>query len=177
MEREYKWYVLRVRSGMEKIAKQRINDELIKENLLKDVEQIFVPVVNSPTENELIKEIVPIKGSVFMKMHMYDLIERVIESITIVSGFYKWGSKNAVLDEKFITNIQGQVGEEEIKLKDRKEKFEVGEEVAIVNHDIYSTFKSGRVEQMQDDVYYISVLVLGQPTTIKLDRIYIAKLI
>ena len=171
-----KIYVLRVRSGLEDKIIKIIKDELLKQDLFSEVEYIFVPKMNIHGDNKSLKQIIPIKGSIFLKMTMSDRIEHVITSIPQVLEFYKSGGVYATIDEKSIDKIKANIENEEVILKNKKDNFVAGEDVAIVNHEIYSTFKQGKIEQVKDDVYYVSVLVLGQPTVIKIEKEYLKKI-
>ncbi len=164
------WYILKVRSGLEKNIKKKIEYELAKYNVLTDVEEMFLPVVNLPIDNQTKKEYVPLKGSIFIKTNLSLGVQRAIQAVQLTGNFMKIGSQYATVTQDFIDTLKVKIEKEEVDMKDKKENFIVGERIKIVNHDVYSTFNEGVISQIKDKLYYVTVVVLGQNTVIKLEK-------
>lgn len=105
MEKNFKWYVLKVRSNKEMAVKERIEKEIAYLGCDNEMEEVYVPTatqMNSRTKKYVQKPL--LKGVVFVNCSLTAQMENLLRGVGDVFGFVG-GKAVAVPQEQIIAMI------------------------------------------------------------------------
>ena len=165
------WYIVKAYSGFEKKVVESIREELKKNKLSDNLEEILVPThqiteVKKGKRTKREKKFFP--GYVLVKIELTKQIYQLIKNLQKVSGFL--GSKGipvAVSDQE-IEKILGQIKDGVAQSKSTID-YSVGEKVQVVDGP-FASF-SGMIEDIDEEKsrVKVSVSIFGRPTPVDLE--------
>ncbi|MCP5369186.1 MAG: transcription termination/antitermination protein NusG [Rickettsiaceae bacterium] len=172
-----KWYVLYTVSGSEKKVKRMIEEQVEKNQMSHDIQEIVVPVVEMPEikrGKKVITEKKIMSGYMLIKMNMTDASWHLVKSVAGTVGFL--GSKTTPhpLTEEEAKSMFAQL-QVQAKTASESSIYSPGDKVTVIDGP-FDTF-SGVVEEV--DVVNQSVkvlfLIFGKATPIELNFTQIKK--
>ena len=127
------WYIVQAYSGFEKKVVEAIKDELKKNKLSENLEEILVPThqvteVKKGKRTKKEKKFFP--GYVLIKIELTKEIYHLIKNLQKVSGFLGSSDKPTPISDNEIKRILGQVSESAVSQKAGL-TFEIGEKVKV----------------------------------------------
>lgn len=171
MEKNFKWYVLNVRSNKEMAVKERIEKETAYLGCGNEMEEVYVPTAmqtNKRTKKNVRKPL--LKGVVFVNCSLTAQMESVLRGVSDVFGFVG-GKAVAVPQEQIIamiaaTGCSGFDGCGEVAIEVRS-KLNLGDEV-IVNDGPFKSLKGVVTSVERGDRVTVEVTVFGRVFTLEL---------
>jgi transcriptional antiterminator NusG len=174
---EYKWYIIHTSSGSEKRVKQMILDQIKRQGMSEDFEDIIVPVIEVPevkkgkaTTTE--KKFMP--GYILIKMDINDKSWHLVKNVPKVTGFLGSKSRPKALTESEVQRIFSQL-ESETKGATSAKLYEIGEQVMVVDGPFDSFL--GVVDEVYSDQQRlrVSISIFGKATPIDLNFTQVKK--
>ena len=172
VDKNIKWYSLRVISGKERVVEDNIDFESKMSNISEYIKKVFVPyekVVLMKNNKKVIKERMFFPGYILINMEMNKLTKHVIENIQGVIRFVGPKGKNPVaLLPKEVKRIFG-----EVEAKEGREMlvapFVKGDHVKIIAGPFIDF--NGTVEELNDDKQKVKIIIsiFGRETPVELD--------
>ena len=164
------WYIVQAYSGFEKKVVDSIKDELKKNNLSENLQEILVPT-HQVTEvkkgkREQKKKFFP--GYVLVKVELTKQIYHLIKNLQKVSGFLGSSDKPTPISDDEIKRILGQVTESAVTQK-AGVNFEIGEKVKVCDGP-FASF-NGLIEEIDEEKsrLKVSVSIFGRATPVDLE--------
>jgi len=172
VDKNIKWYSLRVISGKERVVEDNIDFESKMSNISEYIKKVFVPyekVVLMKNNKKVIKERMFFPGYILINMEMNKLTKHVIENIQGVIRFVGPKGKDPVaLLPKEVKRIFG-----EVEAKEGREMlvapFVKGNHVKIIAGPFIDF--NGTVEELNDDKQKVKIIIsiFGRETPVELD--------
>ena len=172
VNKDIKWYSLRVISGKERVVEDNIDFESKMSNISEYIKKVFVPyekVVLMKNNKKVIKERMFFPGYILINMEMNKLTKHVIENIQGVIRFVGPKGKDPVaLLPKEVKRIFG-----EVEAKEGREMlvapFVKGNPVKIIAGPFIDF--NGIVEELNDDKQKVKIIIsiFGRETPVELD--------
>lgn len=166
----YKWYVIYVAAGSERIVKERIKEKAEKLDISSAFKDILIPSIPNPESKGRArvspeKKVMP--GYVFLQIEMSDKVWHMVTEIPKVAGFLG-GSKPSALQSCEIERILEEVTKQS-QTQSLGVRFETGEIVKILDGP-FESFK-GRVDHFdeKENKVVVVVSIFGNDTTITLE--------
>lgn len=173
-----RWYILHTVSGSENRVKQMIKDQIAKQNMSDQFEDIVVPVIEVP-EVKRGKRVMTEKkfmpGYILIRMHMTDESWHLVKSVPKISGFLGSKTQPRAMSDEEVSKIFKQV-ESASKNATSLGLYNVGDRVRVVDGP-FDSF-SGVVEGVDadDQKLKISVSIFGKATPIELNFSQVKKI-
>ena len=165
------WYIVQAYSGFEKKVVDSIKEELKKNKLSDNLQEILVPThqvteVKKGKRTKKEKKFFP--GYVLIKIDLNNEIYHLIKNLQKVSGFLGSANKPTPITDAEIQRILGQVSESAINQKSGI-SFEIGEKVKVCDGP-FASF-SGLIEEIDEEKsrLKVSVSIFGRPTPVDLE--------
>ena len=167
---EYKWYIIHILSGSEKLIKQTILEQAAKKGLSHMFGEVVIPVIEMPElkrgkQVKTEKKIMP--GYMFVQMNLNDDTWHLVQNVPKVTGFLGSGSKPRPVPESQVLSVFEQL---ETKSKDVSvaSLYDIGEKVMVIDGPFESF--SGTVEEIDVEKrkLKVSVSIFGRATPIDL---------
>lgn len=166
----YKWYVIYVAAGSERVVKEKIEEKAEKLGIAAAFKDILIPAIpsNEPkrrTKATSEKKVMP--GYVFLHAEMSDELWHMVSELPKVAGFLG-GPKPSALQDHEIQTILDEVTKQS-QTANLGSKFESGEVVQILDGP-FESFK-GRVDHFdeKENKVVVVVSIFGNDTTISLE--------
>ena len=142
------WYIVQAYSGFEKKVVDSIKDELKKNKLSENLQEILVPThqvteVKKGKRTKKEKKFFP--GYVLIKVELTKQIYHLIKNLQKVSGFLGSADNPTPISDNEIKRILGQVSESAVSQKTGI-NFEIGEKVKVCDGP-FASF-SGLIEKL-----------------------------
>ena len=127
------WYIVQAYSGFEKKVVESIKEELKKNKLSENLQEILVPThqVTEVKKGKRSKKKKFFPGYVLIKIDLTKQIYHLIKNLQKVSGFLGSADKPTPISDNEIKRILGQVSESAVNQKTGI-NFEIGEKVRFV---------------------------------------------
>lgn len=167
----YSWYTVQVLLGYEKKVEESMKDQIKKENLSSYFDRIEIPT-QEHLEIKRGKKVVNKKkvfpGYILLRIILNEQIWHLVENTPKVIGFLGLNNKPRPISDSEVNKILQDLKETSADKK-RIIKFEIGEEVVIIDGS-FSSF-SGLVEGIDEEKSKIkvSVSIFGRSTPVELD--------
>ena len=165
------WYIVQAYSGFEKKVVGSIKDELKKNKLSDNLEEILVPThqvteVKKGKRTKKEKKFFP--GYVLIKIELTKQIYHLIKNLQKVSGFLGSSEKPTPISDNEIKRILGQVSESAVTQKTGI-SFEIGEKVKVCDGP-FASF-NGLIEEIDEEKsrLKVSVSIFGRATPVDLE--------
>ena len=165
------WYIVQAYSGFEKKVVESIKDELNKNKLSENLQEILVPThqvteVKKGKRTKKEKKFFP--GYVLIKVELTKQIYHMIKNLQKVSGFLGSTDKPTPISDSEIKRILGQVSESAVSQKIGV-SFEIGEKVKVCDGP-FASF-NGLIEEIDEEKsrLKVSVSIFGRPTPVDLE--------
>ena len=165
------WYIVQAYSGFEKKVVETIKEELKKNKLSDNLQEILVPThqvteVKKGKRTKKEKKFFP--GYVLIKIDLTKQIYHLIKNLQKVSGFLGSADKPTPISDNEIKRILGQVSESAITQKTGV-NFEIGEKVKVCDGP-FASF-NGLIEEIDEEKsrLKVSVSIFGRPTPVDLE--------
>ena len=166
------WYSLRVISGKEKNIETSIMREVNEQDIVSEIEEVFVPyekVIEVRNNKKRIKEKMFFPGYILIKMNLTANTKYIIENTPGVLSFVGPKGKSPVpLRDNEIKRIFGEVERKE-GLEIIEAPFKKDDAIKVVSGPFIDF--TGIVESVNEDKQKVKVMVaiFGRPTPIELD--------
>jgi len=166
------WYSLRVISGKEKNIETSIMREVNEQDIMNEIEEVFVPyekVIEVRNNKKRIKEKMFFPGYILIKMNLTANTKYIIENTPGVLSFVGPKGKSPVpLRDNEIKRIFGEVERKE-GLEIIEAPFKKDDAIKVVSGPFIDF--TGIVESVNEDKQKVKVMVsiFGRPTPIELD--------
>ena len=171
------WYIVQAYSGFEKKVVENIKEELKKNKVESNLEELMVPThqvteVKKGKRSKKEKKFFP--GYVLIKIELTKQIYHLIKNLPKVSGFLGSSDKPTPISDNEIKRILGQVTESAITQKPGL-NFEIGEKVKVCDGP-FASF-NGLVEDVDEDKarLKVAVSIFGRSTPVDLDYSQVEK--
>ena len=165
------WYIVQAYSGFEKKVVESIKEELKKNKLSENLQEILVPThqvteVKKGKRTKKEKKFFP--GYVLVKIELTKQIYHLIKNLQKVSGFLGSKGTPVPVSDKEIEKILGQIKDGVAQPKSSVE-YNVGEKVQVIDGP-FASF-SGLVEDIDEEKsrLKVSVSIFGRPTPVDLE--------
>ena len=165
------WYIVQAYSGFEKKVVENIKEELKKNKVESNLEELMVPThqvteVKKGKRSKKEKKFFP--GYVLIKIELTKQIYHLIKNLPKVSGFLGSSDKPTPISDNEIKRILGQVTESAITQKPGL-NFEIGEKVKVCDGP-FASF-NGLIEEIDEEKsrLKVSVSIFGRPTPVDLE--------
>ncbi len=173
----FKWYILHTISGSEKRVKKMIEEQIVKEKMSDQFDEIVVPVVEVPEVKrgkKVLSEKKFMPGYVLIKMRMTDDSWHLVKSVPKATGFLGGKTSPQALSESEVEAVFSQL-EVESKNATNSSLYDVGDTVQVIDGP-FDSF-SGVVEKVniEDQKLKISVSIFGKSTPIELGFMQVRK--
>tara|TARA_B100001248_G_scaffold2900_1_gene2334 strand:- start:11322 stop:11846 length:525 start_codon:yes stop_codon:yes gene_type:complete len=165
------WYIVQAYSGFEKKVVENIKEELKKNKVESNLEELMVPThqvteVKKGKRSKKEKKFFP--GYVLIKIELTKQIYHLIKNLPKVSGFLGSSDKPTPISDNEIKRILGQVTESAITQKPGL-NFEIGEKVKVCDGP-FASF-NGLIEEIDEEKsrLKVSVSIFGRATPVDLE--------
>ena len=165
------WYIVQAYSGFEKEVVENIKEELKKNKVESNLEELMVPThqvteVKKGKRSKKEKKFFP--GYVLIKIELTKQIYHLIKNLPKVSGFLGSSDKPTPISDNEIKRILGQVTESAITQKPGL-NFEIGEKVKVCDGP-FASF-NGLIEEIDEEKsrLKVSVSIFGRATPVDLE--------
>ena len=165
------WYIVQAYSGFEKKVVESIKEELKKNKLSENLQEILVPThqvteVKKGKRTKKEKKFFP--GYVLVKIELTKQIYHLIKNLQKVSGFLGSTDKPTPISDDEIKRILGQVSESAVSQK-TSINFEIGEKVKVCDGP-FASF-NGLIEEIDEEKsrLKVSVSIFGRATPVDLE--------
>jgi transcription termination/antitermination protein NusG len=166
----YKWYVIYVAAGSERIVKEKIEEKAEKLGITSAFKEILIPSIPNTepkkrTRASSEKKVMP--GYVFLHAEMSDKVWHAVSDLPKVVGFLG-GAKPSALQASEIEQILEEVTKQS-HTQSARPRFEPGEVVKILDGP-FESFK-GKVDHFdeKENKLVVIVSIFGNDTTITLE--------
>ncbi|HJK87019.1 MAG TPA: transcription termination/antitermination protein NusG [Candidatus Megaira endosymbiont of Nemacystus decipiens] len=165
------WYILYTASGTEKKVKRKIEEQVQKNQMSDDFEDIIVPVIEVPEirkGKKVVAEKKMMSGYILIKMNMTDKAWHLVKSVPGAVGFL--GSKNK---PQPLNNQEAETMFEQLQMHAKSASeasvYNAGDKVRVIDGP-FDTF-SGVIEEvdMLNQTVKVSFLIFGKATPIELN--------
>ena len=158
------WYIVQAYSGFEKKVVESIKEELKKNKLSENLQEILVPThqvteVKKGKRTKKEKKFFP--GYVLVKIELTKQIYHLIKNLQKVSGFLGSTDKPTPISDDEIKRILGQVSESAVSQK-TSINFEIGEKVKVCDGP-FASF-NGLIEEIDEEKSRLKVSVSKEIT-------------
>ena len=166
------WYSLRVISGKEKSIEESIMIEVNENDIIDEIEEVFVPfekVIEVRNNKKRIKEKMFFPGYILIKMNLTANTKFIVENTPGVLSFVGPKGKSPVpLLENETKRIFGEV-ERKDGIEIIEAPFKQGDAIKVIAGPFIDF--TGDVENINEDKQKVKVMVsiFGRPTPIELD--------
>ena len=165
------WYIVQAYSGFEKKVVENIKEELKKNKVESNLEELMVPthqVTEVKKGKRSKKEKKFFNGYVLIKIELTKQIYHLIKNLPKVSGFLGSSDKPTPISDNEIKRILGQVTESAITQKPGL-NFEIGEKVKVCDGP-FASF-NGLIEEIDEEKsrLKVSVSIFGRATPVDLE--------
>lgn len=167
-----RWYIIHAYSGFEKKVAQAILETAAQQGLSDKFEQVVVPteqIVEMRRGKKVQAERKFFPGYVLAKMEMSDATWQIVKKTEKVTGFLGGGgTRPQPITEKEAMAIfqQMQTG---AATPTRTVKFEIGEQVKIIDGPFESFIGTVEDTDEERDKLKVSVAIFGRPTPVELE--------
>ncbi|MGE9515737.1 MAG: transcription termination/antitermination protein NusG [Solitalea-like symbiont of Tyrophagus putrescentiae] len=180
---DFKWFVVRTKSGKENKVKERLEREISDLGFAHLVEQIVVPMekyIKMKEGKRLIKEKVYYSGYVFINAHINGELEEIIEKrIVDVVGFLREGKTGNPIPlrlsevNRMLKDIDDRVSGE---IPESLPDYMVNEKIKIIDGP-FSSFL-GIIEEIMEDKkkLRVNVKIFGRQTPVELNYLQVEKI-
>ena len=171
------WYIVQAYSGFEKKVVELIKEELKKNKLSDNLEEILVPThqvteVKKGKRTKKEKKFFP--GYVLVKMIMNDDTWHLVRNVPKVSNFLGTKDKPIAISDREVSKLLQDITEGVDNPKPKFE-YEVGEQIKVSDGP-FASF-SGIIEEVDSSrqKLKVSVSIFGRPTPLELDYSQVVK--
>lgn len=165
------WFTVRVLSGKEKKIRDALLQDVGRDDLLGEIEEILVPsenVVEMRSGKKVVKNKVFYPGYILIKMELNQKTRHFVENIPGIISFVGPRGEPEPLKTDEVKRILG-----EVETKDGREilaaKFRIGDAVKITDGPFIDF--SGFVQEVgkEKQKVKVTVSIFGRPTPVELD--------
>ena len=172
-----RWYTINVLSNFEKKVAASIMEQVEKQGLADEIEQVLVPteeVIEMRRGKKVQTEKRFMPGYVLVRMELTDAAYHLISGTNKVTGFLGPMGKPTPLRESEVNQLLNQV-EEGVERPRTLITFDVGETVTVTDGPFESF--SGMVEEVDDENQRmkVTVSIFGRATPVELEYMQVRK--
>ena len=169
---DFKWYVLRTKTGCEARAKQSIEDLVESKKLKDEIGEVLIPerdVIHVVKGKKVTRSRKVYPGYIFVQMKMSERISYVIKNLNNVIHFVGSHFQPVEVPEEQLQAIGKQIEESAAGGAEAQILFSQGEAVQIIDGP-FKNF-SGTVEEVHPEKgrVRVSVSIFGRPTPVEFD--------
>lgn len=186
IEKESKWYVLRVVSGKERSVKEYLDKDIARSGWTEIIKQVFLPmekVYKVQNGKKVMREKNYFPGYVMLEVTDGKLTDDIVQHISNISNIMHFltdgkGSKGNIicLRKSEVNKMLGRVDEMNDIGVTISEPFIVGETIKIIEGP-FNDF-NGVIEEVNDEKkkLKVTVKIFGRSTPVELNYIQVEKL-
>src|ERR1700712_5484978 len=186
LEKESKWYVLRVVSGKERKIKEYLDKDIIRNGWVDTIKQVFLPmekVYKVLNGKKVMREKNYYPGYVMLEVTDGKLTDDIVQHISNISNIMHFltdgkGSKGNIISlrKSEVNKMLGKVDEMNDMGVTISEPFIVGETIKIIEGP-FNDF-NGVIEEVNDEKkkLKVTVKIFGRSTPVELNYMQVEKL-
>lgn len=186
VQKDTKWYVLRVVSGKERSVKEYLDKDIARQSWGEKIVQIFLPmdkVYKVQNGKKVMREKNFYPGYVFMEVIDGGLNDDIVQHISNISNIMHFltdgkGSKGNIISlrKSEVNKMLGKMDEMSEGGMSMSEPFIVGETIKIID-GAFNDF-NGVIEEVNDEKKKLKVIVkiFGRSTPVELNYMQVEKL-
>lgn len=186
VQKDTKWYVLRVVSGKERSVKEYLDKDITRQTWADKIVQIFLPmdkVYKVQNGKKVMREKNFYPGYVFMEVVDGALNDDIVQHISNISNIMHFltdgkGSKGNIISlrKSEVNKMLGKMDEMSDGGMSMSEPFIVGETIKIID-GAFNDF-NGVIEEVSDEKKKLKVIVkiFGRSTPVELNYMQVEKL-
>ena|ERR1700712_1681358 len=186
LEKESKWYVLRVVSGKERKIKEYLDKDIIRNGWVETIKQVFLPmekVYKVLNGKKVMREKNYYPGYVMMEVADGKLSDDIVQHISNITNIMHFltdgkGSKGNIISlrKSEVNKMLGKVDEMGEQGMVMNEPFIIGETIKIID-GAFNDF-NGVIEEVNNEKKKLKVIVkiFGRSTPVELNYMQVEKM-
>jgi transcriptional antiterminator NusG len=186
LQKETKWYVLRVVSGKERSVKEYLDKDIARNGWTEIIKQVFLPmekVYKVQNGKKVMREKNYFPGYVMLEVTDGKLTDDVVQHISNISNIMHFltdgkGSKGNIISlrKSEVNKMLGKVDEMNDQGVTMSEPFIVGETIKIIEGP-FNDF-NGVIEEVNDEKkkLKVTVKIFGRSTPVELNYMQVEKI-
>jgi transcriptional antiterminator NusG len=186
VEKESKWYVLRVVSGKERSVKEYLDKDIARNGWTKTIRQVFLPmekVFKVQNGKKVMREKNYFPGYLMLEVEDGKLTDDIVQHVSNISNIMHFltdgkGSKGNIISlrKSEVNKMLGKVDEMNDVGVTISEPFIIGETIKIIEGP-FNDF-NGVIEEVNDEKkkLKVTVKIFGRSTPVELNYMQVEKL-